>query len=99
MCKKQQTTEHEDSPDHIILHHTPAALLQAENNLIHLNAGLSILLGYLFSVWVVCVHFILFIKLFLSVYCLNLCRATFAVRITKRTSLASVLLNVEASDA
>ncbi len=67
MCKKQQTTEHEDSPDHII-HHAPAVLLQAENNLIHLNAGLS-LLGYLFSVWVVCVHFILFIKLFLSVYC------------------------------
>ncbi len=46
-----------------ILHHAPAALLQAEN-LIHLNAGLS-LLGYLFSVWVVCVHFILFIQLFL----------------------------------
>ncbi len=23
MRKKQQTTEHEDSPDHIILHHTP----------------------------------------------------------------------------
>ncbi len=63
MRKKQQTTE-EDSPDHIILHHAPAALLPAEKNLIHLNAGLS-LLGYLFSVWVVCVHFILFIKLFL----------------------------------
>ncbi len=78
MRKKQQTTEHEDSPDHIILHHAPAALLQAENNLIHLDAGFS-LLGHLFSVWVVCVHFILFIKLFLSVYCLNLCRATFAV--------------------
>ncbi len=45
--------------------------------------------GYLFSVWVVCVHFILFIKLFLSVYCLNLCRATFAVWITKRTSCRS----------
>ncbi len=67
MCKKQQTTE-QDSPDHIISHHTPAALLPAEKNLIHLNAGLSLLghfLGYLFSVWVVCVHFILFIKLFL----------------------------------
>ncbi len=48
--------------------------------------------GYLFSVWVVCVHVIVFIQLFLSVYCLNLCRATFAVWITKRTSLASVLL-------
>ncbi len=45
MCKKQQTTEHEDPPDHIILRHTPAALLQAEKNLIHLDAGLS-LLGY-----------------------------------------------------
>ncbi len=55
--------------------------------------------GYLFSVWVVCVHFILFIKLFLSVYCLNLCRATFAVWITKRTSLASVLLLDKESDA
>ncbi len=70
MRKKQQTTEHEDSPDHIILHHTPAALLQAEKNIIHLNAGLSLLghffgLAYLFSVWVVCVHFILLIKLFL----------------------------------
>ncbi len=51
MCKKQQTTEHEDSPDHIILHHAPAALLQAEKNLIHLNAGLS-LLGHLFGLFV-----------------------------------------------
>ncbi len=42
MRKKQQTTEHEDSPDHIISHHTPAAL-QAEKNLIHLDAGLSLL--------------------------------------------------------
>ncbi len=40
------------------------ALLQAEKNIIHLNAGLS-LLGHLFCVWVFCVHFILFIKLFL----------------------------------
>ncbi len=66
MRKKQQTTEHEDSPDHIILHHTPAALLQAEKNLIHLNAGLSLLghfLGYLFSVWVVCVHFYFIYKI------------------------------------
>ncbi len=47
MCKKQQTTEHEESPDHIILHHTPASLLQAENNLIHLNAGLSLLVHFL----------------------------------------------------
>ncbi len=52
MCKKQQTTE-EDSPDHIILHHTPAALLQAEKNLIHLDAGLS-LLGHLFGLFVQC---------------------------------------------
>ncbi len=43
MRKKQQTTEHEDSPDHIISHHTPAALLQAEKNLIHLDAGFSLL--------------------------------------------------------
>ncbi len=50
MRKKQQTTEHEDSPDHIILHHAPAALL-AEKNLIHLDAGLS-LLGHFF--WVIC---------------------------------------------
>ncbi len=53
MCKKQQTTEHEDSPDHIILHHTPAALLQAENNLIHLNARLS-LLGHFGGLFVQC---------------------------------------------
>ncbi len=84
MRKKQQTTEHEDSHDHIILHNAPAALLQADNNFIHLDAGLS-LLGHLFGLFVqclgrlVCVHFILFIKLFLSVYCLNLCRAAFAV--------------------
>ncbi len=43
MRKKKQTTEHEDSPDHIILHHAHAALLQAEKNLIHLNAGFSLL--------------------------------------------------------
>ncbi len=42
--KKQQN---EDSPDHIILHHTPAALLQAEKNLIHLDAGLSLLSHFL----------------------------------------------------
>ncbi len=83
MRKKQQTTEHEDSPAHIILHHTPAALL-AEKNLIHLDAGLS-LLGHFLGLFVQCLgslctfYFILFIKLFLSVYCLNLCRATFAV--------------------
>ncbi len=53
MRKKQQTTEHEDSPDHIILYHTPAALLQAEKNLIHLNAGLS-LLGHFFGLFVQC---------------------------------------------
>ncbi len=48
MCKKQQTTEHEDSPDHIISY-TPAALLQAEKHLIHLDAGLS-LLSHFFGV-------------------------------------------------
>ncbi len=53
MCKKQQTTEHEDSPDHIILHNTPAALLRAENNLIHLDAGLS-LLGHFLGLYVQC---------------------------------------------
>ncbi len=52
MCKKQQTTE-EDLHDHIILHHAPAALLQAENNLIHLNAGFS-LLGHFFGLFVQC---------------------------------------------
>ncbi len=52
MCKKQQTTEHEDSPDHIILHHAPAALL-AEKNSIHLDAGLS-LLGHFFGLFVQC---------------------------------------------
>ncbi len=46
MRKKQQTTE-QDSPD--IIHNTPAALLLAENNLIHLNAGFS-LLGHFFGV-------------------------------------------------
>ncbi len=53
MRKKQQTTE-EDSPDHIILHHAPAALLRAEKNLIHLDAGLSLLghfLGVICSVF------------------------------------------------
>ncbi len=55
MCKKQQTTEHEDSPDHIILglHNTPAALLQAEKHLTHLNAGLS-LLGHFLGLFVQC---------------------------------------------
>ncbi len=52
MCKKQQTTE-EDSHDHIILHHTPAALLQAEKNIIHLDAGLS-LLGHFLGLFVQC---------------------------------------------
>ncbi len=37
----------------IILHHTPAALLQAEKNLIHLNAGLS-LLGHFLGLFVQC---------------------------------------------
>ncbi len=37
MRKKQQTTEHMDSPDRIILHHAPAALLQAEKNIIKLG--------------------------------------------------------------
>ncbi len=47
--RKQQN---EDSPDHIILHHAPAALL-AEKNLIHLNAGFS-LLGNFFGLFVQC---------------------------------------------
>ncbi len=50
-----QTIEHEDPPDHIILHNAPAALLQAEKNLIHLDAGLSLLghfLGVICSVFV-----------------------------------------------
>ncbi len=53
MCKKQQTTEHEDSPDHIISYHTPAALLQAEKNWIHLDAGFS-LLGNFLGLFVQC---------------------------------------------
>ncbi len=53
MCKKQQTTEHEDPPDHIILQNAPAALLPAEKNIIHLNAGLS-LLGHFFGLFVQC---------------------------------------------
>ncbi len=51
MHKNQQTTEHEDSPDHIILHNAPSALLQAEKNLIHLDAGLS-LLGHFLGLFV-----------------------------------------------
>ncbi len=87
MCKKQQTTERGFTWYHITSH-TCSTSASGEK----LNAGLSlwvIFWGYLFSVRVVCVHFILIIKLFLSVYCLNLCRATFAVWINKRTSLAS----------
>ncbi len=67
MRKKQQTTEHEDSPDHIISHHAPAALLPAEKNIIHLNAGLS-LLGHFFGLFVQCLGSLctfVFIKLFL----------------------------------
>ncbi len=45
MCKQQK----EDPPDHIILYHAPAALLRAEKNLIHLDAGFS-LLGHFFGV-------------------------------------------------
>ncbi len=37
----------------IILHHAPAALLQAEKNLIHLDAGLS-LFGYFLGLFVQC---------------------------------------------
>ncbi len=53
MRKKQQTTEQEDSHDHIILHHAPAALLQAEKHLIHLDAELS-LLGLFLGSFVKC---------------------------------------------
>ncbi len=44
----------------IILHHTPAALLQAEKNLIHLNAGLS-LLGHFFGLFVQCVYILFYL--------------------------------------
>ncbi len=79
MRKKQQTTEHEDSPDHIISRtcSTSASREQLNSPRCWVEPFGSFFGGYLFSVWVACVHFILFIKLFLSVYCLNLCRATF----------------------
>ncbi len=51
-CAKSSKQQNEDSPD-IILHHTPAALLQAENNLIHLDAGFS-LLGHFLGLFVQC---------------------------------------------
>ncbi len=50
-CAKSSKQQNEDSPDHIILHHAPAALLQAEKNVIHLDAGFS-LLGHLFGLFV-----------------------------------------------
>ncbi len=53
MRKKQQTTEHEDSPDHIILHHTCSTSASREK----LNSPKcwvepfgSFFWGYLFSV-------------------------------------------------
>ncbi len=61
-----------------------------------------IYLSYFSSVWVVCVHFILFIKLFLCRISSNVCRATYRRRvwINKQTSLVeSVLLLDEESDA
>ncbi len=42
MRKKQQTTEHEDSHDHIISHHAPAALLPAEKNIIKLGSNVCV---------------------------------------------------------
>ncbi len=42
MRKKQQTTEHEDSHDHIISHHAPAALLRAEKNIIKLGSNVCV---------------------------------------------------------
>ncbi len=42
MRKKQQTTEHEDSHDHIISHHAPAALLLVEKNLIKLGSNVCV---------------------------------------------------------
>ncbi len=51
-CAKSSKQQNEDSHDHIILHHTPA-LLQAENNLIHLDAGFS-LLGHFLGLFVQC---------------------------------------------
>ncbi len=42
MRKKQQTTEHEDSHDHIISHHAPAALLREEKNIIKLGSNVCV---------------------------------------------------------
>ncbi len=55
MCKKLQTIEHSTQQRiHLIIsHHAPAALLRAENNLIHLDAGLS-LLGHFLGLFVQC---------------------------------------------
>ncbi len=52
-CAKSSKQQNEDSHDHIISHHTPAALLQAEKHLIHLDAGLS-LLGHFLGLFVQC---------------------------------------------
>ncbi len=41
MRKNQQTTEHEDSHDHIS-HHAPAALLRAEKNIIKLGSNVCV---------------------------------------------------------
>ncbi len=80
---------------------TPAALLQAEKNLIHLNAGLS-LLGHFLGLFVQCLGSLCtfyFIDKIVSVQYIIQIYATFAVWITKRTSLAFILLHDEKSDA
>ncbi len=51
MRKKQQTTEHEDSHDHIISHHAPAALLRAEKNIIKLGSNVCVCV-YIYTVYI-----------------------------------------------
>ncbi len=70
MRKKQQTTEHEDSPDHIISYYITHMQHFCKQRKINSPKSWVEPFGYfcccyLFSVWVVCVHFILFLKLFL----------------------------------
>ncbi len=51
-CAKSSKQQNEDSPDHIILHHT-CSTSASRNNLIHLDAGLS-LLGHFLGLFVQC---------------------------------------------
>ncbi len=52
MRKKQQTTEHEESHDHISYHITshqaPAALLRAEKNIIKLGSNVCVYILYIY---------------------------------------------------